>query len=89
MEAPATELMFGEERVLVAAKHLAGSLAEVEEPEAEVAYYHLLLEDHEILVSNGLKSESFQPARRTIDAMARDIPAGSTTAVARAGAPAS
>jgi hypothetical protein len=72
IEGPAAELMFGEERVLVPAKHLAGSLAEVVEPEAEVEYYHLLLEDHEILVSNGLKSESFQPARRTLDAMSAD-----------------
>ncbi len=72
IEGPATELLFGEERVLVPAKHLAGSLAEVVEPEAEVEYYHLLLEDHEILVTNGLHSESFQPARRTIDAMSEE-----------------
>jgi hypothetical protein len=69
LEGPEAELIFGEERVLVPAKHLVDTLAEVVSPEAEVSYYHLLLEDHEILVSNGLPSESFQPARRTLDAM--------------------
>jgi hypothetical protein len=31
---------------------------------------HILTEAHEILMSNGLPSESFQPARRSMDVMA-------------------
>ncbi len=66
---PDAELLFGTSRVLVPAKHLLGTYAEALNPDAEVEYFHLLLEGHEILVSNGLPSESFQPARRTIDCM--------------------
>lgn len=66
------ELLFGALRVLVPAKHLVGTLAEILTPEADIEYFHVLLEDHEILVSNGMPTESFQPARRTIDCMSED-----------------
>lgn len=69
LEGPAVEMHFGCSSVLAAAKHLIGTFAEEIIPEADVDYYHILLEDHEILVSNGLATESFQPARRTIEAM--------------------
>lgn len=69
LEGPEVELAHGDLRVLAPAKHLVGSLAETAMPEGGLDYYHLLLEEHEILVSNGLPSESFQPARRTVDAM--------------------
>jgi len=72
LEGTEVEFMLGDRRVLAAAKHLVGSLAETVKPEAEVDYYHLLLEDHEILVANGLPCESFQPARRTIDVMSEE-----------------
>lgn len=65
----ACELLFGEPEVLVAAKHLVGTLAEVACPSAEVDYFHVLLADHDMLISNGLATESFQPARRTMDVM--------------------
>jgi hypothetical protein len=63
------ELLFAEEEVLVAAKFLVGSLAEVAEVAGDVEYVHVLLQDHEILLGNGLASESFQPTRRMIDVM--------------------
>lgn len=63
------ELLFGEDAVLVPAKFLVGRLAEVALPTADVDYYHILLEDHDMLVSNGLVTESFQPARRMIDVL--------------------
>jgi Hint domain len=66
------ELLFGEARVLAAAKHLIGAFADKVEPDADVDYFHILTEGHEILVSNGLPTESFQPARRMIDVMAAD-----------------
>jgi Hint domain len=68
-EGPACELMFGEPAVLVAAKHLVGTLAEVARPTGDVEYFHILLADHDMLISNGLLTESFQPARRTMDVM--------------------
>jgi Hint domain len=68
-EGAACELLFGEPAVLVAAKHLVGTLAEVAEPTGDVEYFHVLLADHDMLISNGLATESFQPARRTLDVM--------------------
>jgi hypothetical protein len=68
-EGAACELLFGEPAVLVPAKHLVGTLAEVDEPTGEVEYFHILLAEHDMLVSNGLATESFQPARRTMEVM--------------------
>lgn len=65
----ACELLFGTDTVLVPAKFLVGSLAEVAPVTGPVDYFHVLLEDHDMLVSNGLATESFQPARRTMDVM--------------------
>jgi hypothetical protein len=63
------ELLFAEEEVLVAAKFLVGTLAEVADVVGDVEYVHVLLQEHEILLGNGLPSESFQPAQRMIDVM--------------------
>lgn len=53
------ELALGEPEVLVAAKHI---VAEADTPSMlwknGVDYYHLLLDHHDILISNGLESES-------------------------------
>lgn len=65
----ACELLFGEPEVLVPAKHLVGTLAEVADPSDDVDYFHILLAEHDMLISNGLATESFQPARRTMDVM--------------------
>lgn len=54
------ELYFGEEEVLIAAKHLVGIFEGVRvEPRRVVDYYHLILGDHHLLVSEGAISESF------------------------------
>ncbi len=60
-----TELYFGEAHVLVPASHLVGTIAESIMPEAAVAYFHILLADHEIVLANGLRTESFQPSARS------------------------
>jgi len=73
IEGAAPSLLFGEERVLVAAKHLVQSgIAEQMNPGEEVRYFHVMLEEHELLVTNGLVTESFQPARRTLDVMSAE-----------------
>lgn len=69
IECPHCELLFGVDAVLVPAKFLVGKLAEVAAPEEDVEYFHILLADHDMLLSNGLPTESFQPARRTMDVM--------------------
>ncbi|MBP0483051.1 Ig-like domain-containing protein [Sagittula salina] len=56
-----TALYFDEREVLVAAKHLLG-LDGVEEVQVGfVAYIHIMFEQHEVVLSNGAWTESFQP----------------------------
>ena len=61
-----TTLHFEENEVLVAAKHLTGlkGIDVVEVP--ETTYIHLLFDAHEIILSNGTWSESFQPKAESI-----------------------
>lgn len=70
IEGARAEMYFGETEVLVPAKHLLG-LAEVTRalPEDGVTYVHILFDRHEIVLSDGLWTESFQPAERTISAL--------------------
>jgi hypothetical protein len=62
-----TELWFGEPEMLVAAKHLVnGDTITVDTCVKSVIYYHILFEDHQIVFSNGLKTESFYPGIETL-----------------------
>jgi serralysin len=64
------ELLFGEAEVLLPARHLVGVVdATVENPAEGVTYIHIMFDRHEIVRSDGLWSESFQPAERTLSAM--------------------
>lgn len=70
VEGARAELYFGETEVLVPAKHLVGLPGLSRECPAEgVTYVHILFERHEIILSNGLWTESFQPAERTVNAL--------------------
>ncbi|MFN4201812.1 MAG: Hint domain-containing protein [Tabrizicola sp.] len=76
IEGARAEMYFGEAEVLVPAKHLVGS-AEVSRalPAEGVTYVHILFDRHEIVLSDGIWTESFQPAERTLcalDAAARE-----------------
>ncbi len=55
------EMLFGAERALVRAGHLSGAGINSVLPKEAVTYYHILLDQHDMLVANGLASESFQP----------------------------
>jgi hypothetical protein len=71
VEGPRAEMLFGEPEVLVAAQHLCGRPG-VDQPVVEgVTYIHLMFDRHEILCSDGVWSESFQPAARMVKAMDR------------------
>jgi hypothetical protein len=68
------ELTLGLDRALVPAKHLVGDQGAQADGKAAVDYYHLLFEKHEIVVSNGLPTESLQPTTENVqglDAAAR------------------
>lgn len=55
------ELLFGETEVLVAAKELVNDKSVRVCEGGEVTYVHLLFDEHQIVISNGLASESFLP----------------------------
>jgi len=64
LEDPMAALLFDDYRVMVPAKHLVGSIAEKVMPNSAVSYFHMLLDAHDMVVANGLVTESFQPSIR-------------------------
>lgn len=61
VSAPDLEMMFGQSEVLVAAKHLTRMKGISRARPDEVTYIHLMFDRHEIIWSDGIWSESFQP----------------------------
>jgi len=62
------ELMFGEDEVLVAAKDLVNECSvRFWDAGGEVEYFHLLFDRHQIVWSEGLETESFQPGPYVMD----------------------
>lgn len=62
-------LYFEEREVLAAAKHLTGltGVDTVETP--AVSYIHFMFDQHEVVLSNGSWTESFQPGEQVLDGM--------------------
>ena len=56
-----SEMYFGVEQVLVAAKHLCNGDTITISPRNEVEYFHLLFERHQIVWAAGILSESYFP----------------------------
>jgi Ca2+-binding RTX toxin-like protein len=74
VEGSRAELLFGEFEVLVPAKHLQGATGpERSLPEDGVTYIHLLFDRHEVVLSDGIWTESFQPAQRMLSAMEDEV----------------
>ncbi|MCT4555883.1 MAG: Ig-like domain-containing protein [Pelagimonas sp.] len=61
-----TALYFEEREVLVAAKHLVGQDGVDEVESLGVSYIHVMFEQHEVILSNGAWTESFQPGDYTL-----------------------
>lgn len=57
------ELFFGEDEILVAAKHLVNGDTIYVQIGGEVEYFHMLFSQHEIVWGGGLPSESYFPGR--------------------------
>lgn len=64
-----TELYFNESEVLVAAKHLTDmdgiDIVEV----SQTTYIHVMFDQHEVILSDGTWTESFQPGDQTLASM--------------------
>jgi hypothetical protein len=69
VEGPRAEMLFGEPEVLVAAAHLVGHGGIRQDLTPGVSYIHIMFDAHEIVCSDGLWSESFQPASRMVGGM--------------------
>lgn len=61
-----TALYFEESEVLVAAKHLTGLQGVSVMAPTDVTYIHLMFENHEVILSDGAWSESFQPGLQSL-----------------------
>ncbi|MGH1578399.1 Hint domain-containing protein [Planktotalea sp.] len=67
-----TEVLFGENEVLVAAKMLINDASIRPAPCDEITYIHVLFDDHEIIRGAGCWSESYHPSPRNIAALDED-----------------
>jgi hypothetical protein len=61
-----TALYFEESEVLVAAKHLTGLPGVSIATDVAVTYIHLMFDQHEVILSDGTWSESFQPGLQSL-----------------------
>jgi hypothetical protein len=61
-----TLLYFEEREVLVGAKHLTGLAGVSKVLDVDTTYIHLMFDQHEVILSDGAWSESFQPGAQTL-----------------------
>ncbi len=64
-----TALYFDEHEVLVSAKHLVGSAGVHAIDSMQTTYIHFMCDQHEVVLSNGAWTESFQPGDYTLNGM--------------------
>lgn len=68
------ELLFGEQEALVAAKHLVnGTSISIHTDSADVEYFHILFDTHQIVYSEDLETESFFPGDAARTALDQDV----------------
>jgi len=67
------ELLFGEEEVLVAARDLVNDLTVRRQPGGQVTYVHLLFDQHQVVFSEGLETESFLPGPQTTESFEQAV----------------
>ena len=66
VESGDAQLMFGEDEVLVPSKHLVGAPGVSRRNPGALTYVHLMFDNHEIIRSDGVWSESFQPGDQSL-----------------------
>lgn len=67
------ELMFGEAEVLIAAKDLVNDRSIRAVEGGDVEYVHLLFDEHQVIYSEGLATESFLPGPQTAKSFEAEI----------------
>ena len=67
------ELLFGDPEVLVAAKDLVNDHSVRQHQMPSVTYFHLLFDRHQVIVSEGLATESFLPGPQIHDSFEDEI----------------
>lgn len=65
-------LYFEEREVLAAAKHLTGLNGVDVVESSSVSYIHFMFDQHEVVLSNGSWTESFQPGEQVLDGMGNE-----------------
>ena len=69
----AAETLWGESEVLVAARDLIDGAAIARDLAAKsVTYHHLMLEQHHVVVANGVETESFHPGAAALESVEED-----------------
>ncbi|WP_037317204.1 Hint domain-containing protein [Ruegeria halocynthiae] len=70
---PKVELLFGISEVLIAAKHLCSWPGiSIEPPDEPVEYFHILLDNHEILTAEGAPAESLYLGEESLHTLSSD-----------------
>ncbi len=67
------DLLFGEAEVLVAAKDLVNDSTVRRVEGGDVEYVHILFDEHQVVYSEGLATESFLPGPQVTSMMERDV----------------
>jgi Ca2+-binding RTX toxin-like protein len=66
------QMLFGENEVLAAAKHLVNDTSIFQQECDEVEYFHILFDGHEIIFAEGCPSESFHPSDKSLGALGEE-----------------
>ncbi|MFQ3254844.1 MAG: hypothetical protein ACI9U6_003155 [Loktanella salsilacus] len=65
-------LLFAENEVLAPAKHMVGNAGITQADVSGVTYVHIMFERHEVVLSDGVWSESFQPGDHSLGGLAQN-----------------
>ncbi|MDG3040178.1 Hint domain-containing protein [Roseicyclus marinus] len=68
-----TDLYFNESEVLVPAKHLVGTSGIMQLDTLRTTYVHFMFDRHEVVLSNGSWTESFQPGAQSMGTLADEV----------------
>lgn len=66
------QMLFGENEVLAAAKHLVNDTSIFQQECDQVEYYHILFDGHEIIFAEGCPAESFHPGDKSLGALGEE-----------------